>query len=363
VTKADVALQAALLRLQLWLVGKIQALLVDITQDITASVLRHADSDGKLDAVGYLRVQRDAQEAWKRFAPEYEELFRYGQWEATSLPFGMLAIQHQYASGEWDKSLQEARRAMDLDPVFRPQVQSVVDAAWQRIYSDGIPLSQRIWKLDQESWQGIQRILAQGVSGAMSAWDIAQLLEQYLGAGADCPRWTEERLRNLTKQDIASGDRTGLLRGPDCDGRGVAYNALRLARNELQWAHHSATDDLYGRMPWVLEEKVNLSPSHPDIGCACEEVVVGGEKGEGVYPKGKVTLPIHVQCLCYKTPILMPEDQFILRLRGWTRGTWPWTPMDEYAAWLRLPPTQVFTISIAGQIANSLATWLWGSRE
>ena len=62
-----------------------------------------------------------------------------------------------------------------------------------------------------------------------------------------------------------------------CAGQGVAYNALRLARNEIQVAHGLATDSLFAKMPWVEKEAINLSPSHPAIGCACEDVVVNGE--------------------------------------------------------------------------------------
>ncbi len=116
----------------------------------------------------------------------------------------------------------------------------------------------------------------------------------------------------------------------------MAYNALRMARNEIQIAHHMATDRMFAAMPWVEKEQIVLSPSHPSIGCECEEIVVGGERGEGIYAKGEIILPVHVQCLCFKIAVLMPADEFVRKLRGWMRGEAAWPAMDEYAGWLGL---------------------------
>jgi len=247
--------------------------------------------------------------------------------------------------------------------VFRPQLQEVLDAANRRLYGDGLTLSQRIWNQDQQSWNGIRATLMQGVAEGNSAWNVAKQLEQYLGGGRDCPRWTSTRLYARTKQDIASGDRTGLYSGTACAGQGVAYNALRLARNEFQVVHHMATDDIFSKMPWVEKEAINLSPSHPDIFCACEDVVVNGEDGTNVYPKGEISLPIHVQCLCYKTAVLMDDAAFVDKTRGWLNGTQPWGAMDDYASWLGVMPQNMFATSLAVGIANDLVVWLWGDEE
>ncbi len=214
-------------------------------------------------------------------------------------------------------------------------------------------LSQRLWRLEHESLEGIQAVIFNGLANQRSAWDMARDLEQYLGANSRCPRWAHARLR-LTKADIAAGNRTGLLSGADCAGQGVAYNALRLARNEIQIVHHLATDTLLESMPFVLRERVLLSPDHPkrDI---CDDVTSGGENGDGVYPKGEVHLPLHVQCLCFKTAVLMDETEFTGRLRGWMQGTEAWAEMDAYAELVGGEIGQ----QIGGAVVGALVSWLW----
>ena len=142
--------------------------------------------------------------------------------------------------------------------------------------------------------QGISQTLAAGVSQGSSAWQMAGALEKYLGAGRGCPRWTSARLR-LSKAAIAGGDLTGLLSGADCAAKGVAYNALRLARNELQVIHGISTDAAMAKMPWLFKEQISLSFGHAEED-ECDQVVRGGENGAGIYPKGTITLPIHVHC-------------------------------------------------------------------
>lgn len=387
------AQQAALIRVHLALIGATHQGLLALGESLRSILARNADENGGFDTVGYFSAQQAVRRETESFFSKWVETFQALRWQAVTLPVGMLAVQHAWARrmsesanqrmsesanrrmSEWERRMEESVRRIlseqdeteaaepDFDAVFRPQLSAVIEAANQRIYKDGIPLSGRIWNLQTQSLNGINQILAQGVADGNSAWNIAKLLQEYLGAGAECPRWTSTRLYKLTKQDIADGDRTGLYSREACAGQGVAYNALRLARNEIQVAHGMATDSLFAKMPWVEKEAINLSPSHPDIGCACEDVVVNGEDGTNVYPKGEISLPIHVHCLCYKTAVLMDDALFVEKLRGWANGSQPWQALDDYAGWLGVLPQNVFAFSLATTIANNLLVWLYGDEE
>jgi len=250
---------------------------------------------------------------------------------------------------------------IDASGVFEDQLRVILDMAGQRIYSDGMTLSSRIWRLEQQSLDGINRLVMQGLQEQWSAWDLAKKLEGYLGAGRDCPRWTRTRLYGLSKAAIASGDKTGLKSGDECAGQGVSYNALRMARNEIQTAHHLATDQVMGQIPWIEQEKINLSGGHPALGCDCEKVVVGGDNLDGVYPKGMIQLPLHVQCMCYKTAVQMPQDEFAGKLGGWMRGEQSWSAMDQFADYLSLPAGDLLVASFAADwAARALGTWIFG---
>lgn len=362
---ADVhtAQQVALVRLHLFVVGEVHRLLAEVA-DEGLRPLRNTPA-GEPFAGGLALVGRSTLlAAWERFFSTYTELIGHAMREAASIPFGTLAVYHrewvlpnleEQAERRRERGRMLAEQRPTEDGVFTPQLAEILDAAEQRVYGDGLRLSERIWRLDQLSRQGIDRVVAQGLAEGWSAWDTAQKLEQYLAPGRDCPRWTEDRLLGLSKGDIAAGDKTGLLAGDECDGSGVSYNALRLARTEIQAAHHMATDLVFKRMPWVEKEQVNLSPDHARVD-VCDDVVSGGDEGDGVYPKGEIGLPLHVHCLCWKSAVLMEPDAFVSQLKGWMQGTASWPAMDEYRQ--MLGGGLDFDLG-SNPIAVSMSSWLW----
>ena len=368
------AQQAALMRLQLYLIGRTHGMLRDFADETRDTLAKAADEDGLLDGLGLHLALEAVTKGWRQTFGAWTRLFYGMRKEAAAIPLGTLAVLHERYIGpstnttrihESEEAGRRGGRGQALEEgmpvVYTPQLQQVLDAADRRVYGDGFDLSQRIWRLDQASLEGIKRTLYTGVVKRNSAWNVAKQLEQYLGDGRGCPRWTEDRLRGLTKKAIASGDRTGLLSGVECDGSGVAYNALRLARNEIQIVHHMATDAIMGKMPWIEQEKVNLSPAHPEAD-VCDEVAGGGVKGEGVYAVGSIVLPLHVQCLCYKTSVLANPDDFVDRLKGWMQGGEQWPQMDQYAGYLGVAGAQLPDVSVAVGLAQKLVLWLWGNQ-
>ena len=369
--QAAKAQQAAQMRLQLWTVGETHRILSEFTTKAQGIIVRLAGSDGTLDAGTALRAQQDVTGAWTQsYIEQWVPMFQALRREAVSIPFGSLAIRQ-----EWLRKLAGKKRrpggaslseAHTTDTVFDPQLRSLIEAANQRFYDDGMQISSRIWKLDREARNGIQQALMQGVAEKKSAWQIAKDLEQFLGASGDCPRWTSTRLYSLTKKDIASGIRTGLKTGAECDGQGVAYKALRLARNELQAVHGLATDRIMAAQPWIEKEQVMLSPAHPKLDI-CDDVIAEGEDGQGIYPKGTISLPLHPHCLCFKTAVMMPEDEFTGRLSDWVNsGSDPM--MDDYARFVGAGSgtersSLLDTSFLNDFVAQSLMVWLMGEAK
>jgi len=246
----------------------------------------------------------------------------------------------------------------------------LLNAAAEYLYGDGLNLSGRIWRLDREARDGMNTLISAAIADGSSAWDLARNLEQFLGADADCPRWTSTRLYKRSKSQIAAGDMTGLITNPNCDGQGVSYNALRLARTEIQKAHALATDKVLMNSPWVEKEQVNLSAQHPEPDI-CDEIVAKGEKGEGVYEVGEIELPLHPNCLCYKTAVLMDEDKFIGDLNAWVKGDPSTTPggsaqdfgaaMDKYAQLIGAGGNNVQDVNLSNDSSIlMLGVWLFG---
>ena len=357
----------AVVRLHLYFTGRTHELMLDFTERAQALILMKAGKDQVLDGTSGFIVQTELMKLWGDTFKEWSEEFEKVRREAVSIPFGVMAVFHERmvlplttknTKSTKEETLRSAQGDIEEaveDGVFRPQLNIVLNAAGEHLYGDSLNLSQRIWRIDREARDGINAVLMNGISNSSSAWNIAQQLEGYLGANADCPRWTSTRLYGRTKSQIATGDTTGLLSGNACDGRGVSYNALRLARTEIQKAHALATDKVLMSQPWVEKEKVNLSAAHPETDI-CDDVTSGGEKREGVYPVGEIELPLHPNCLCYKTAVLMAEKEFTSQLRGWMQGTESWPEMDDYERMIGGDVSQ----SVLPNAIN-LAVWLFGA--
>lgn len=356
-SQAHRAQQKALLRMHLYVTGETHRMLLDAGKAMKAAVIGEARDDGTMDGLGLYRAKQAVEREWRKFFAEWQALFEEMRTEAAALPFGTLAIYQEKwlkpALSKVEKQLGE--RVSVIDFVFNPQLEAIRAAADKRIYRDGLNLSRRVWQLDHESLRAIEDIINAGVANGASAWQIAEMLEQYLGAGQDCPRWTRTRLYKVPKKDIAAGRRTGLYSKDACAGQGVAYKALRLARNEIQAIHHLATDAVFRQMPWVQGEQIHLSAAHP-VEDECDTVVNGGRDGKGIYAVGEISLPIHVQCLCYKTAVMMSEREFTDGLRGWLDGSQAWPEMDAFQQSLG---GNLMIDLIRSQIAQHLARWVF----
>lgn len=351
----------AVARLHLKFTADTHRIFRDFFNGLRAELDRYTLEDGRLNPLGLPFVNNWIAENWQEMFGQFKVRFEQARREAALISFGVMAIHNRDILVPLEAEFAEAGPP-DLKiegiPFWDPQLDELIKAANERVYSDGFKLSQRIWNLDNESRAKLQAIIVETIATGESAWDAAQRLEELLGAQQDCPRWTSTRLNKLTKSDIAAGDPRGLIRGPSpCSSKGVAYNALRLARNEIQIVHQRANDEIFRRIPWVEQEKVNLSPSHPAIGCRCESVVVGGENGDGVYPVGEIILPLHPMCLCHKTAVLLPPDQMAERLRGWVTGETAWPEMDEYKTWVGSDRSQ------DKEPADALGTWSVGKEK
>ena len=363
----------ALMRLQLYFTGRTHELLLEFRDKASGALIRSSKNQ-PLDGGTAFGVQADLLrmwgDTWSTWTAEFQQVRREAAWIA----FGVQAVFHErlvatplsamQASSQIAESAPFRGRRLEesvTDGVYDPQLRMLLDVAEQYLYGDSLNLSGRIWRIDRETREGINRVILNGLQKGSSAWDLAKELEQFLGAGQNCPRWTSTRLYGKTKKQIAGGDLGGLLSDDDCDGSGVSYNALRLARTEIQKIHSLATDRMMAQQPWVLEEQVHLSAAHPHIDI-CDDVASGGRDGQGIYSVGENELPLHPNCLCYKTAVLMPEEEFTAKLRGWMTKSDAWPEMDQYASDLGVE-AQTSLLPAAMRLAvwlfsDDLAGWL-----
>lgn len=348
----DKAAFKALLRLQVYFTGRTYELLIQFGKQAAAILLKHGDADGKLDGLRGFRAQSDLIKEWSDTFQTWQSEFLAARREAVSLPYGVLAVRHERLVRPLTVDGGRLTEAIE-DGVFKPQIDVLLKVAEEYLYGDGLTLDNRIWRIDAAGREAINNVIMQGIADGDSAWNMAKKLEQFLGAGEGCPRWTSTRLYGRTASDKAAGDTTGLLSGDDCNGRGVAYKALRLARTEIQKIHALTTDRLMAQQPWVEMEQCHLSAAHPEAD-ECDDVITNGKDGKGIYPKGTIEYPLHPGCFCYKTAVLMDEKEFTGKLNGWLNGE-AWSEMDDYA--------NTIGVDVSSSLmpnAVSLAVWLFG---
>jgi hypothetical protein len=361
----DKASFKAVLRLQVFFTGRTHELMIEFGKQARAVIVDYGGADGILNGSSGYQAQTRLLKMWGDTFKIWLDEFLRARREAVSIPYGVLAVRHerlvttplsQATSPQIGESAQfrgsEITEAI-VDGVFKPQIEMLLTAAGEMYYGDSLNILARIWQIDGDGRDAINRVLMQGIMDGDSAWNIAKKLEQFLGAGMDCPRWTSTRLYGRTASDKSAGDTTGLLSGNDCDGRGVSYNALRLARTEIQKAHALATDKLLAAQPWVMKEQCHLSAAHPEED-ECDKTIADGENGEGIYPVGTIVYPLHPHCFCYKTAVLMDEKAFTDKMNGWLNGE-SWSEMDGYKSMIGGD----MNISLMSN-AWSLAVWLFG---
>lgn len=372
-TKMYKAAFRALLRLQIYFMGRTQQLILEFQDKAETMILKRGGKDQIIDGTAGLLLQTELAKAWGNTWSDWTEEFQQARREAGLIAFGVAAVFHDRLVLPAVSNVEEAQisEAKIVDGVYEPQLKILLNVAEEFLHGDTLNLSGRIWRIDRDARDGINSVLMKGIANGDSAWNVAKELEQFLGADADCPRWTSTRLYGLTKTEIAQGDITGLLSRPKgaapgsltavlvdnpCNGRGVSYNALRLARTEIQRMHALATDRMLAKQPWVEQEKVNTSPSHGETDI-CDDVASGGEKNDGVYPVGTIQLPLHPHCICFKTAVLMKEKEFTSKLNGWLKGGEDWEEMDSYANDLGVD----LSVSHAPATLN-LAVWMFSDQ-
>lgn len=140
------------------------------------------------------------------------------------------------------------------------------------------------------------RIYAQGRTSVLEA---GRIVEQGLAQQVDA-RSLAKQVRNLYDPAVPGG---------------TSYAAMRLARTEINNAHHDTTIRLTKEQPWVTHYRWHLSGSHPKPD-ECNEYAETDHAGmgPGVYAKGGIPSKPHPHCFCYLEVFQEDRDAFLSKL-------------------------------------------------
>ena len=177
--------------------------------------------------------------------------------------------------------------------------------AFQSRKSGGLGLSDRIWNYAGQFKEELEMAIDIGLLDGRSAAELSRDIRGYLSDKNQNRLFRRVRdargQLQLSKHAKAYNPGQGVYRSS-------FKNAFRMTRNEVNMAYRSSDFERWNQLDFVIGIRVSLSGSHPVVDI-CDTLA-------GTYPKDFKFLLWHVQCLCFATPILMPEGDFIRSLSG-----------------------------------------------
>lgn len=168
---------------------------------------------------------------------------------------------------------------------------SAVLQAFKKRKEGGLNLSQKIWRQSVEYRNGVEASLAMtlqnGIEKGMSAVTLSKRVSKYLN--------DYDKLRADYKERF----------GKATDIRDCQYQAIRLARSEINMAYRTAEQTRWQQMDFIVGYEIKLSKQHPHRmphGDICDDL-------QGKYPKNFNWTGWHPNDMCYVIPILKTEDE------------------------------------------------------
>ncbi len=172
----------------------------------------------------------------------------------------------------------------------------------------GMKLSDRVWQVGDSYRSNVRSVVEEGLARGLDSRKLARQVQQYLQPGVATPMKKATAKRLGVSQD-------------------VSYQAMRLARTEINNAFHEGTimsnqaSPSYEGMIW------HLSSSHPKIDI-CNDFAT--HNGTGFWEKGNEPAKPHPQCLCYITPKHLDPDEFATKVKRWASKPTGNKKMEEW---------------------------------
>lgn len=198
------------------------------------------------------------------------------------------------------------RAGLSLKGAFDVVPKDVVEALVSgHVYRSDWTLSKAIWGTSQKTKSDIEKVIAQGIAGQKSTYDIAKDLEKYVDPAAKKPWDWAKVYPNTSKK--------------------VDYNAQRIARTMVQHAYQQTFRTTIIKNPFITGV---IWHSVFATGRTCQMCM---DRDGQHYAKGKEPLD-HPNGLCYLEPeIPMSMDEIGQEIANWANGGTN-KGLDEYIA-------------------------------
>lgn len=214
-------------------------------------------------------------------------------------------VSSEAATGYSQKVLEDMTK-----PYFRPETvramfaavnERAVLALLSRTRTDGLKLSDRVWRTASHWRTALTYVVEDGVVRGLDSRKLAREAQRYLQPGVWTPHKAETRKRLGVPKD-------------------VSYEAMRLARTELNNAFHEGMVMANRQNPGYKGIYWRLSPAHP-VPDICDDMAADMTYGApGFYPAGYEPFRPHPQCICTPVPAYEDPRGFSNRLKEWVQN-------------------------------------------
>lgn len=186
---------------------------------------------------------------------------------------------------------------------FRNETINYGDDVYKRLlyrksFDDGRMLAQRLKIMEAGSVKTVRNIVAVGIKDGESALLVAEKIKAYVD-----PRLTKRKLAPwaLFRKRF---DRATSFVPKNIPSGSIGYNAIRIARTEINHSYRHTVVDLNRDKPWHKGWYWRLSASHPKPDICDTWAEYGLYKEEAGLPVG------HPNCFCYIEPATMTQSEF-----------------------------------------------------
>lgn len=178
--------------------------------------------------------------------------------------------------------------------------------AFQKRKTDGMNLSQRVWRIKDQAKQELELALDLGLGEGKSAAELSRDVRKYLNEPKKLFRRVRDKhgVLHLSKRAAAYHPGQGVYRS--------SYrNAIRMAATETNIAYHTADYNQWQGIPLIKGIRIELSNNHTIVNNKGQRVPFWDicDELQGDYPKPFKFGGWHPFCRCIAVPIVATWDE------------------------------------------------------
>lgn len=257
----------------------------ELLELILKQINKVTNSSGIIDSAAWILSRDYCYGLLEKFGATLDSLIDKGFEDSFEIVIGAFAFYHNshfLVAVKQSKLPESAQESLPfVENHFRNLQREIVQAVKGRYENDGLRLSDRIWKVSRDQRKILEQLILQAIVDETPVQELANRIQAFTGV--------------------------------------IEWQALRLARNEIQTVYQEAVTQVFAKMPYVELVQLTITQERhkPDI---CDTYRASSKIGNGKFKVGELKLPIHPNCMCFWRPILVGVGELTNKIKLWKNG-------------------------------------------